>query len=229
MNLEAAMCRQAIAEWRDRQILGACAMLNSCAGRAQAAFEAQLSDARLTDALWDPAAFAHARIDELMRPAVQSAMATFLQEAARELAELSPTFDNLAEAFARSDAVVWPQALPPGRPDKPLGSSSDAKATANWSKAPDRLLELGQALGHLSVSRGVVAMGERAKSGLLAAGGAAERLIQDRTGAHQRLRDAATERVVMLWMGEAVDQESVLGQLIAMIDDVAANARTTIL
>lgn len=229
MNWEAALCRQAIAEWRDRQILQASAMLNGCAGKAQVAFEAQLADARLIDAVWDPARFAYARLDELMRPAVESALPEFRRDAARELAALSTNFAALADALARADRIAWPQAPAP----EPSSSSSAAspydKRAAVRTKTPDRLLKLGQkALAQSPLGRGAAAVGERARNGLLATGSAAERLLQDRTGAHQRLRAAAAERVATQWMGRPGEQ-SVLGQIIILIDEVAASARTSTL
>ena len=49
MDWELAMRRQAVTEWRDRQILAAHTMLNKCAQGARNAFEAQLAQATLLD------------------------------------------------------------------------------------------------------------------------------------------------------------------------------------
>ena len=60
-----ALRRQALAEWRDRQILELCRLLNVHALHARTAIEAELHDAGLIDSEWDPARFAHARLDRL--------------------------------------------------------------------------------------------------------------------------------------------------------------------
>lgn len=217
-NWEMALRREALAGWRDRQILSACRLFNREAGRALAAFDGQIGDAGIRDTVWDPASFVSARIDHLLCESMPVALREFLAEASRELAQLDPTLQDFADALARSDAIAWPKIAAPI--DTPVGTAASSVAAHQETLA---------AAGSFSVLRTAAHMAEQAGSALSWAGSAASRTLQDRAGLFDRLRVAASKHVQTRWMGGTGDPRPVLAQVIAMIDTVAAEARMSTL
>ena len=220
MDWEILARRQGVTEWRDRQILQARVLLNDQARAARAAFEAELAEATVLDSVWDPAGFAHARIDTALGREMRPALARFLDEAAAELIGLDPAFAPLAEALRTSGAVTLPQPTP--MPESP-------------ELAPSPVVETPEK-GRLSRLAGKVTdtVADRASAAFDYASQTASWLLQDKVGLRERLRDAAVERIAERWIGGAAaapkaGERPVLSQIIALIDEVARNARTVLL
>ena len=212
-----ALRRQALAEWRDRQILELCRLLNDHAQHARTAFEAELHDAGLIDSVWDPARFADARIDRLLTATVRQALRQFLSQAADELAATHCSFAPFADALRKSEGFGFPQVSleegsGPGTPEAvgmlPVNSGDPPRGRRLYQLA-------GRAKG----------AGKQATSALAKAGRRAGTIFQDRSGLHGRLRAAAVSRVGTQWMGSRGEPRPVLAQVISIIDDVAAEAR----
>ena len=61
LDWQAALQRQALAEWRDRQVLASVRMLNRLSEEARRKFDESLAEASFKDTVWDPASFADHR------------------------------------------------------------------------------------------------------------------------------------------------------------------------
>ena len=90
--------RQAVAEWRDRQMTAAAALFNLQAVDARAAFDRDLHDATARDAFF-PSALATTRIDALMTAALDQALPDFLSAAAQELVAISERLTTLSQGL----------------------------------------------------------------------------------------------------------------------------------
>lgn len=207
--------RQGVTEWRDRQILQARVLLNEHAREARAAFEEGLAEATVLDSVWDPAGFAHARIDTALGQSMRPALTRFLDEAAAELILLDPAFAALAESMRTSGAVTLPlpPSLPPPPPSLPSPAAETLKKGALYRIADRVAGTATAALDYASQS--------------------ASWLLQDKVGLRERLREAAMERIAQRWTGSAAPasaggERPVLSQIIALIDEVARNARTVL-
>jgi len=214
-----ALRRQALAEWRDRQIIAVCRMFNAYAQEALAAFEAQVQEANLIDSVWDPARFATGRIDSLLRASIPANLSVQLVLAGRELEAIDPSFAPFATALARSDAISLPEEEcaelePVSSPFKPLPTEP---ANSRW------------AISEYAAIQHARWIGGKVYDALQYAGTYAERTLQDRIGLYGRLRSAAADRITTRWMGGAGEPRPVLAQVIGMIDDVAAEARMSTL
>jgi hypothetical protein len=216
LDWELAMRRQAVLEWRDRQILAAYALFNSKAQGALEAFEAQVAKASVVDSVWDPAGFADFRIDELMQERMRPALRALMSGAESELVGLGKDFAPLGAALARSDELILPTApkpeAPPEAPASGLVREAGTEREVDWwiARLP-----------------GMAA--ERATSFFSYASETASWLMQDKVGLRDRLRAAAAERIATQWMGGSGKPRPVLSQVIAIIDEVSHEARTMLL
>lgn len=213
MDWELAMRRQAVAEWRDRQILAAHLMLNNCAQGARNAFEAQLAKATLLDSVWDPAGFSNHRIDMLLHDSVINGIADCFASAGQELGTIDARLAPLGEAMARAQGITLPLASQP--------SSSDEVHTR------ETLPTIPAEAGLLTRLRETLVY--KASSLATYASETADWLVQDKAGLRDRLRDAAANRIATQWMGDIGDPLPVLAQMIKNIEGVAHEARTELL
>lgn len=215
MDWELAMRRQAVTEWRDRQIMDARSLLNAHAQAARNAFEAQLSQASMLDSVWDPAGFTNHRIDALMHYHVSGGLADYFKNAAKELVSLDKSFTRLGKVLASGAGIKLPAAAEPRAPSKTDATTSDADLpvadTDSW------LVRL----------RGTVAT--TASTVANYATETADWLVQDKVGLRDRLRLAATNRISTQWMGDIGEPLPVLAQVIAFIDQVTHEARTMLI
>lgn len=232
LDWQAALERQALAEWRDRQVLAAYHLLNNLADEARSRFESSLDQASLKDSVWDPANFADHRIDALMCEAVPSALERLLQSAGRELAAISPTFEPYGNALSASTGFDFPIAAVSEdqahvNRDLAGGSGSSDGSTAEVSQS-EAATSSSWSLGNLTLVRKVSELGEMAANAVWEAGVAAERTLQTRAGLYERLRSAAAVRIGTRWMGSAGDPRPVLAQVTDLIDSVCGEARASI-
>lgn len=217
MDWELASQRQFVAEWRDRQILDACALFNREAKTAREAFEAYIKGSRLYDSTWDASEFVRTRIDRLLYKTMPAQLAQFFEDAARELRALDPHFEALGEALRRDNAIVLPQARQPELTEPPVLQKTEAPQPASGDRGKGRFGRVGEKLG--KTARQVGRTAKRASDKL-----------QNWTGLRDRLRNIAAEHIQQQWMtgtpGAEVDPRPVLSQVIAIIDEVAYTARS---
>ncbi len=221
MDWEIALRRQALAEWRDRQILSINAGFNTRAAEGLAGFDSQVTEANLIDSVWDPAGFADRRIDDLMRASVPAMVTGFVELAAAELRAISAEFGPVADALARAGTLDMPDAGETVDADVPPGLGQEAPvevpATPSWR------------IAGLPGVRHALGAGQWAAEGLISAGLVAERALQDRAGFYDRLRAAALARIATRWMGSAGEPRPVLQQVVDLIDGAAAEARISMI
>lgn len=217
MDMERAIKRQALAEWRDLQILGSASLVNLVAIEARAAFEAQLVDDALRESLFTPTEWTSERIDGLMRTALKPELETFLATAAEDLLAIDASLAQIGEALKREDAISLPAATgPEGELQTPAGGDA---ATPAVEQAP-------AGLSWLSRIGGRVATGatELATSATAAVNTVSPERLKHRT----RLRSAALQRIDETWVGQDGEPDAVLAQVIALIDQAAFSARTSL-
>lgn len=215
--LELAISRQAVAEWRDRQILFAAALVNQKAMDAHAAFDREIETATAAETIFNPAAIANARMDALLSTLLGESLPDFLDLAADELTSVDQRLSEVADALRRPDTLVLPQttSLPPhlAAAEQPTDVPDDIDQT---QKGKRRLLSVPAMLA------------KRASSLADGAGSAADELLQEKLGLKNRLRAAAAQRVADSWMGGAGEPKSPLAQLVSLIDETTYAARMTL-
>ena len=217
LEWEFAMRRQAVAEWRDRHILLVHASINIKAQEALQAFEEQAARASVVDSVWDPAGFANARIDGLMRERIEPLLQELMAGAEKELMSASESFADLGSALARSDALILPSSADPDTtPLPPTPGAAGTEVEGNDTQ-----------ISWLKKLPSIAA--ERASSLAKHASETAEWIVQDKVGMRDRLRVAAANRIATTWMGGTGDPKPVLAQAITLIDEVAHQARTSLL
>lgn len=213
--LELAIARQAVAEWRDRHMLSAAALLNAKAIDARAAFDREVETATAAETIFNPAVLANARIDALLGASLGDSLPDFFGIAARELVSIDQRLSDIADALRRPDAIVLPLASPP----LPASTTGVEGISADASEVePAQPQKRGLAGAPAMFAR-------RAKSLADGAGSAADELLQDKLGLKNRLRSAATHRIGQGWMGGTGDPKPVLAQLISLIDETTHAAR----
>lgn len=216
--MELAISRQAVAEWRDRQILAAAALLNRDAMSARDAFEREVEHATAADTLFNAAAFANARIDALLGIALTKSLPQFLDVAAKELSSIDQRLAEIANALRRPDAIVLPTATAP----LPSAVVDIEQVSAEISETDTQQVAKR---GLLSVP---ARLAKRASTLADDAGSAADDLLQEKLGLKNRLRTAAAHRVAETWMAGAGEPRSPLMQLVALIDETTHAARLTL-
>lgn len=227
MQWEVLERRQSVTQWRDQLILEAHNLFNEHAILALEAFEREIGEATVLDSVWDPAGFANSRIDGALARTLSAALASFFQDGAAELAALDPAFVELSEALRKSEAVSFPVTPVPADPpwDQPV-QRDNANRPAH--STPEDQSAFSKTVGFFSA---------RASAAFDYASDTASWLLQDKVGLRERLRAAAADRIATAWMGKAGhasggttgEPRAVLKQVIALIDEVARAARTSLL
>lgn len=216
--MELSISRQAVAEWRDRQILTAAALLNEKAVDARAAFDREVETATAAETIFNPAALANSRIDALLGASLSVSLPDFFGIAARELVSIDQRLSDISDALRRPEAIVLPLASPP----LPASNTAVDDASAGAS-------EVEPAQPHKRGLAGAPAMlARRARSLADGAGSAADELLQDKLGLKNRLRSAAAQRIAQSWMGGTGEPKPVLAQLISLIDETTHVARMSL-
>jgi hypothetical protein len=224
MNIEFLARRQAVTEWRDRQLFQALSMLNTAGIEARAALDRQIEDVALFQSVWDPVGFVTARIDELMRQQVALRMEVFLEQAAQELRALEPRFSAMADAL-----VVSVSALEmPVTPELARTPASNApRTTSSLTRQTDRkLTNVARLVSGLALTRSAREWGSWAADGVASAADTFSRSLQGSTGLYQRLRRIGAERIALAWLGDSGSPRPLKVQLVLLIDDVTHEARS---
>lgn len=206
-----------MAEWRDHQILSAAALINLAATQARAAFEHQLVDDALREALFNPTEWATGRIDAILKTALKPEIETFWKFAARDLAAIDPGLVAIGEALKRGDALTMPGGDPVVDPGDQI-DLAEAQTDTPKEGSPHA------AQGWLTRFGGRVATGA---TGLATSATAAVNTVSpEGLKLTTRLRAAAGQRIDEAWMGQGAERDAVLAQMIAVIDEAAYAART---
>lgn len=216
--MELAISRQAVAEWRDRQVLSAAALLNEKAVDARAAFDREVETATAAETIFNPSALANSRIDALLGASLSENLPDFFGIAARELVSIDQRLSDIGDALRRPDAIVLPLASLPLPASTTAVEDASAKAS-EVEPAPPQKRGLAGAPAMFA---------RRAKSLADGAGSAADELLQDKLGLKNRLRSAAAQRIAQSWMGGTGEPKPVLAQLISLIDETTHAARMTL-
>lgn len=215
--MELAISRQAVAEWRDRQILSAAALLNQKCIEARAAFELEAEGVTAAETIFNHSQFAKARIDALLGASLTASLPEFLELAARELSSIDPRLKEIASALVRPNAVVLPAASEP--PPATHTASDASQDKADQDQTPSARSPLTEIPARLARRAARIAQG---------AGSAADDALQDTLGLKKRLRSAAAQRVARAWMGEGDATISPLQQLVDLIDETSHAARVSL-
>ncbi len=213
--------RQAVAEWRDEQILAAADLINRKALIARAALDQEFRDATARDALF-PSALANARIDALTRDMLAPEISAFLRTAALGLTEIDdellavsqrltseplialPPPKDTAEEVAQPSTLDVPAAL-----EDPVGTD-EARTSPLWfARFPERLKKGASSLAG-------------------SAGSAADTLISDTLGMSERIRSTAVRRIEDEWLNDVDNPASALSKVIAALDETAFSARVVL-
>lgn len=215
MDIDFLIRRQAVTEWRDRQLFAAMSALNAAAMAARAEFEDHLKDAELLQSLIDPAGFVTDRIDAAMRGQLTARTEVLLADASAELRALDTRLASLADALAGSgSALEFPASAQP-----PL--QRGAAETAKMADAPPIPEVL--APGLLRTARD---WGNWFVTGATGVADTLSRTVQARGGMNDRLRRIAAARIDAAWMASTGDPRTIRTQLVSLIDDVAHEARS---
>lgn len=206
--------RQAVAEWRDRQMVAAAALFNLQAVDARAAFDRDLHDATARDAFF-PSSLATTRIDALMTAALDLALPGFLSAAAEELVAISERLTALSQGLGAAQ-IALPSAASATADAPP--TSSDAEATPAAPSTTPPAAWLADLPGRLR---------KQAAGVLDSAGAAADHLVNEKLRMVERLRAAAAKRIERAWMNDEAGCDP-LSQLIGLIDETAHASRVSL-
>lgn len=212
--LERAIKRQAVAEWRDLQILNAAALINLAGIHARATFEQRLDDDALREALFNSAEWATGQIDAILGHALKVEIKAFWMGAAYDLALIDPSLSPISDALMREDALTLPS-----HAESQLRKALKGAETATSAQPAQQ-----GGLAWISRFGGRVATGA---TGLATTATAAVNTVSpDGLKLTTRLRSAAGQRIEEAWMGQGAEPDAVLAQMIALIDEAAYSART---
>ncbi|WP_172451884.1 hypothetical protein [Sphingobium sp. SA916] len=222
MDISSLDRRQALTEWRDRQLFAVLSMINGAAIAARATLDEQLRDAALTQSIWDPTAFVRIRIDALMREGIYRQLDNLLGQAASELGLLDPQFVALATTIAESGTALEMPATPePITPPVAVQPAADRKADPVPLTTPtSRFSRIGSLVGS-----GAREWRTKAIDGMTDFAASMSRTIQDRSGLDERMRRLATQHIAVAWMGDTGEPRPLKTQLIAIINEVTQKAR----
>jgi len=213
------MQRHAVADWRDRHIVAAAALVNLRATEACAAFEGELEDPEFRGPMLDAARVAGARIDAYLRRSLAPDLDQFRFDAASELAAIHDRLRALADGL-RIAPLEMPEAgfestesrspEPDVQPLETEGDEVPSVPDAPWFARLPGVVVGGAArvVESASIATGVT--------------------IFERSGAADRLRKAAKRRVQQAWMNDDDTHPSLLSKMITLIDGSAHAARTTL-
>lgn len=227
MNWRSAAQRQALVAWRDEQTLAAYRLLSAKTQEARAAFDRGLVDnASLLDTILNPVGFAEPRIDVQLRKVLPRALADFLDNAATGLADVAPEFAELAEAL-RQNTLILPQAqqteLDVMHSENAGGEAAGSKEQVITSNALGKRRTVRKSIEQLAVyAREAVKRGEKIfwrQADTIAD------TLQHKAGLWERARIAAHNRIGSHWLGETGEPQSVLSQLISIIEETTEIAR----
>ena len=213
--MQSAFKRQAIAEWRDEQILEAVALVNRSVQAVRTALDEDFKNATAKEALF-PRNVANARIDKLTHELLAPTVKEFLAAAGKKLGEIDPSLTAHVSSLTELDLAA--------NMEVPALEASDENEIASEGEVLEPG-ELGSTrrLGRLAgkIIKGATTIAETA-------GAARDTLISDTMGLSERIRVTAMKRVEREWH-DGANSNSVVSKLVMAIDAVSASARVSLL
>lgn len=221
MDVAAFEKRQSVIGWRDALVLASWKVVNDAGIAARAAFESEIDQAGIYEAVVDPSGFARDRIDSVMRERTVEPLRRTLASAAEDLREIDERFRPLADALENSFTTI---ALP-----SPQATEAEAAFEAPASPSPsfgDRLTSMLSGITDRKPVRHARDAGSKAFDLLSDAGDAASQLLQSGTGLHARLRSSAGDRVRERWMALSGEPAPLMAQITEIVEKVSSEARS---
>ncbi|PEQ10303.1 hypothetical protein B2G71_23095 [Novosphingobium sp. PC22D] len=234
MNIERLEQRQAVGAWRDELQLAAWRLINGAAKGAREGLEVHIAkDASILDTIWDPASFTYEKIDAPMKAVLSGALDGLFRQAAEELRMIAPDYAPLAEALIASaasftfPAVEAKSAGPDAQRDE-TGAATKGPASPPASAGSDgsRWASVGSYVANNRVASGAREWGAWLLDTVSTTADAASQKLQSGVGLHDRLRNSASERIAIAWMGERGEPRPLMSQVVALVDEVANDARS---
>jgi hypothetical protein len=213
--------RQEITAWRDRCLLAAWALLNESAKKARISLEDQISEAGIHQSAWDPSQFSWERIDVAMRVSIDTAIGPVIEQAANELQSIDILYRALGNSLIADSAnFIYPKT-----PTQEVAGDTFAPVATALAPAKQRFSAITSFVAQKMFPKGALEWGTRALDQLSEVADAASQKIQNDTGLHDRLRQAADERIARAWMADRGDCVPLMAQFVAAVDRVTAQAR----
>lgn len=168
--------------------------------------------------------FAHPRIDDATRTDLLPDLHKLFAKAGRDLVAIDEDYSALAAALG--DSIVHLQ-LPEQQPSAPPSADKIPGASEAVQPLPNgRLSALVSAVTEKEMVKNARDWGSWALEKVSEASDAASQKLQSGTGLHDRIRRSAVERVTSVWMGTRGDNKPVMGQLLAVVEEVTNAARS---
>lgn len=224
MNYDLMERRHAITAWRDELVLEIWKTANGAAAKARQAIENELSRAGFVNSIWDPDDFVHQRVDDATRTTLLPDLEALFARAGEDLKAIHEDHTALAAALADSLAHLH---LPEQQPPAPPPEDTSPPVAEPVQPIPNsRLSALVSAVTDREVVKSARDWGSWALDKVSEASDVASQKLQSGTGLHDRLRRSASERVTNVWMGTHGEQKPVMGQLLAVVEEVTNAARS---
>lgn len=230
MNVDFLIRRQAISEWRDRQLCAVIELLNGAGTAARSDLDQKLDGVDLKQAVFDAESYVKDHIDAAMRGRVNAALLPFVTSASDELSALDSRLRPLGEALKSS--VLSTKLLIPDEPSEasePLEGPQMPAEQSRLASFTSRVAGAAKFVGELSAAKTVKEWGGEAVSGAANIAESISKALQDRTGLHDRMRRLGAERIDTVWMGKLGASDSFQSQVFHLINDVANEARSSAL
>ena len=220
MDIQIIELRQSLASWRDRTILDCAEIINQAGIDALRSFEQTLVSAGPLDVIWDPAGFAAAAIDREMTDRCKPALTARVKEAAIELCSDRSHFEVLSGALS---SAVLSVGFPETEPDDASSTDIQSETLQRTQNAPP--VDTTVTRWPAKILAQADDLRRQTASVLSDAAGKATRALRDHTFLHNRLRDAASERIAQRWMGQSGIPRPVMAEISLIISETAAQAR----
>ena len=221
LDLAALEKRQSVVRWRDDLTLACWRLVNEAAIAARGAFESEIDQAGIYEAIVDPSGFARDRIDSVMRERTVEPLRRTFAAGAEDLREIDVRFRPLADALENSfGTIVLPS---PATTETEAFSEAPASPASSFG---DRLTSMLSGLADREPVRHARDAGSKAFDLLSDAGDAASQLLQSRTGLHARLRGSAGDRIRERWMASSGDPAPLMAQITEIVEKVGNEARS---
>ncbi|MEW6374148.1 MAG: hypothetical protein AB1584_24810 [Pseudomonadota bacterium] len=222
MDLDLLEKRQAALSWRDDLILEMWSIVNRAGMEAKLGVEKDLAEAGIVETLWDPAKFTRGRVDGAMRSAMLNELENLFRRAAENLRKIDTGYVALADALLESLAALKLPSLEPDDPNEVMTDASHKSAPAPTG----RLAAMIATTADRDLIKSAKEWGSWALTMVGEASETASQKLQSGTGLHDRLRRSAQTRIETAWMAPTGEPLPLMGQLIAVVENVGNEARS---
>lgn len=222
MDLDLLEKRQAVLSWRDDLILDTWRIVNCAGMEAKRGVEEHLADAGIVETLWDPANFTRERVDGVMRTVILCELENLFRDAADELRTIDASYAALADALLESLGIMQ---LPSLKLDGPDDVRPD-EIREPVSAPTGRLAAMMATISNQDLVKSAKEWSSWALTVVSEASDTASQKLQSGTGLHDRLRRSAQDRIETAWMAPTGDPPPLMGQLLAVAENVGNEARS---